>query len=345
MLHSHPLIGRIRHHAVAVCGRRPGPVPQAAMLRSGAAIGAGFALFLAFGRPGAAGICAVFTNLLCFADKATHVYTRVWVQVIGALLFTGLGAVGYLVAGNPPLILVTVFAVALFAGFVHGTTPGVEALPRFSLIFLIVEAFVPVDTADALAAALLGTAIAVATVLLDDYVRNGRRGPPLKLVRANISYPGPRFSLLYGCATACAIVIGAVWGEARPYWVAVTTLVVMQPDRRANTVRVVQRFIGTLAGVVMAFATVSVIPDAAHGPAFVALIMALPFAWPFGFDRNYGLGVAIVSTWVLLLIDSALPSGEPATPLFLARLSDTAIGCAIALAGSFAVFEAGAEAG
>ncbi len=339
MLQSHPLIGRLRHHAVAVCGLRPGPVPRAAMLRSGAAIGAGFVLLLIFDRPGAAGIYAVFTNFLCLADKATHVVTRVWVQVVGALLFTCLGAVGYLVAGNPPLLLVTVFAVALFAGFVHGTSPGVEALPRFALVFLIVEAFVPVDTADALAAVLLGTAIAVATVLLDDYVRHGRRGPHMKLVRANINYPNPRFSLLYGCATACAIVVGTLWGEARPYWVAVTTLVVMQPDRRANTVRVVQRFIGTLAGVVMAFATVRVIPDAARAPVFVALIVTLPFVWPFGFDRNYGLGVAIICTWVLLLIDSALPDAELAPPLFLARLSDTAIGCAIALAGSFAVFE------
>ena len=66
--------------------------------------------------------------------------------------------------------------------------------------------------------------------------------------------------------------------------------------------------------------------------------------WPFGFERNYALGVAILSAWVLLLLDATLPSGDVATPLFLARLSNTSIGCAVALAGSFIVLESRKEA-
>ena len=339
MVRSSHLLGRFRHHALAACSLRSGPIPVSAMLRSGGAIGAGFVLLLAFGRPEAAILCAVFTNFLCFADKADHVVTRVWVQALGGLLFTCLGAVGLLVAGNPPLVLVVVFSVALFAGFVHGTTPGIEALPRFSLCCLVVAAFLPIGNADTLAAILLGTVIGVATVLLDDYARNGRRGPYIKRVRASMRYPGPRFSLIYGSAAAGSVAVGVLWGEVRPYWVAITTMLVMQPDRRANTVRVAQRFIGTFGGVVLAFAIVRIIPDAVRYPALIGLILVLPFLWPFGFDRNYALGVAVVCTWVLVLIDLALPSSDLATPLFLARLSDTAIGCAVALVGSFVAAE------
>ena len=339
MLQARHLLGRIRHHALAVCGIRTGPLPRSAMMRSGVAIGAGFLLFLAFGRPQAAVICAVFTNFLCFSDRASHLVTRVWVQTLGAALFTALGAIGLLLAGHPPLILLSVFAVALVAGFVHGSSPGMEALPRFGLCCLVAAAFLPIGDADSLAAVLLGTAISLATVLLDDYARHGRRGPYIAKVRASVTYPGPRFSLIYGCAAVGSMAIGVIWGEIRPYWVTITTLLVMQPDRRANTVRVVQRFLGTVGGVVIAFAVAHAMPNPVRLQGLLALVVILPFLWPLGYDRNYALGVAVLSAWVLFLLDLALPSTEVATPLFLARLSDTSIGCAVALAGSFAVYE------
>ncbi len=343
MLRSQHLAGRVRHHALAVFALNSGPLPRSAMLRSGCAIGSGFVLFLAFGRPEAAVLCAFFSNFLCLCDRATHVVTRVGVQGIGAVLFTAAGAVGLAVVGHDGLILATVLVTAIGAGLVHGTAPGIEAVPRFALCCLIVAAFVPLDIEDCLAAILLGTAICVATVILDDYARNGRRGPYMARVRANAKYPGPRFSLVYGCAAASGLGIGLLWGGVRPYWVTVTTLLVMQPDRRANTVRVLQRFLGTLAGVVTAFAVVRALPPAFREGGLVGLILLLPFTWPLGYDRNYALGVAVLGAWVLLVIDSALPSAELATPLFLTRLSDTAIGCAVALAGNFAVFEAGEE--
>ena len=309
------------------------------MLRSGVAIASGFLLFLLFRRPEAAVLCAFFTNFLCLSDKADHVVSRVWVQVVGALVFSCLGGLGLLLTGNLPLILMLVFAVALAAGFVHGTTPGIEAVPRFGLCSLIVTAFAPIEPADAIAAVLLGTPVSIAVVLLDDYVRHGRRGPHIKRVRANVSYPSPLFGVMFACAALGGLAVGLMWSEVRPYWVTVTTLFVMQPDRRANTVRVAQRFVGTLAGVVAAYAIVRGLPDTARSPGIFVFVLALPFFWPLGYDRNYALGVAILCTWVLLLIDSTLPPGELATPLFIARLSDTAIGCAIALAASLAVFE------
>ena len=119
-----------------------------------------------------------------------------------------------------------------------------------------------------------------------------------------------------------------------------TTLFVMQPDRRANTVRVLQRFLGTLFGVIGAFALVRLMPTAHRTQGLLGLIVILPFVWPLGFDRNYALGVAILSAWVLILIDATLPPSALIPPLFMARLSDTAMGCAIALVGSFVVYEA-----
>ena len=338
-LFARHLACRARHHALAILGLGSGPMPRPAMLRSGLAIGACFTLFLLFGRPEAAVLAAFFCNFLCLADKASHVRARVEVQALGGLAFALAGALGMLVAGYPVAVLALVLVVAVGAGWVHGTVPGIEALPLFALCCLIVTAFLPLDRGDCLAAVLLGTVVGLATVILDDAIRHGRQGLYMARLRDAAKYPGPRFSLVYGSAAVCGLGIGLVWGGSRPYWVTVTTLLVMQPDRRINTVRVLQRFLGTLAGVVAAFLIARSLPQEHREAGLIALILVLPFLWPFGYDRNYALGVAVLSTWVLLMIDSVLPSADLATPLFLTRLSDTALGCAVALVGSFAVFE------
>lgn len=318
---------------------RRSPIPRAGMVRNGCAIGAGFLTFVLLGQLEAAVICAVFTNFLCLTDRAHSLASRLWVQGVGAILFMGLGGIGSLIAGNDPLILVTTFAFALFAGFVHGTLPGVEAIPRYALITFVAAAYLPVGNTGTLAAVLVATAFSITAVRIDDHIRHGARGIRIARINATVSYPGPRFSVTYGAAAVCGLGIGLLWGQARPYWVTITTLLVMQPDRRANTVRVLQRFAGTMLGVVAAFIIDQALPIGVRPGAFLTLGVVLPFLWPLGFERNYGFGVALMSAWVLILINFALPQGEMVVPVFLARLSDTAIGCAVALAGSFVVYE------
>ena len=331
---------RVGTAARAIGTVNSGPVPRAAMLRSGGAIGLGFVGFLAFGDLQAASLCAVFVNLLCLADKASDLRTRLLVQLTEALLSTLAGLIGTLLAGNDIMIMTATLAFAVAAGLVHGSLPGIESVPRFALVCFIVAAFVPVAQAGTLWVVGLGTLLALATVALDHHIRHGRRGLLVERYRGVVRYPGPRFSLIYGVAAACGLAIGLRWEQTRPYWVTVTTLFVMQPDRRANTVRVLQRFLGTLVGVMLAFVLVRLIPSTHRTQGLLVLIVILPFVWPLGFDRNYALGVAILSAWVLILIDATLPPSSLIPPLFLARLSDTAIGCAIALVGSFVVYEA-----
>ncbi len=316
-----------------------GPVPRSAMLRNGGAIGAGFLTFVAFGYPEAAVVCAVFTNFLCLTDRAQSLRSRLWVQAVGATLSICFGATGALIAGDDPLILVSTFALALFAGFIHGTLPGVEAIPRYALSCFVAAAFVPVGTLGVLAAVLVATSFSIIAIRIDHYVRHGRRGVRVARVNSAVRYPGPRFSIVYSIAAVCGLQIGLFWNQTRPYWVTITTLLVMQPDRHINTVRAVQRFLGTIIGVVGAFLVTRVVPEPARPFVLVLLGVVLPFVWPLGFDRNYGLGIAIICTWVLLLINFALPTNEEVIPVFLARLSDTAIGCALALAGSLVVYE------
>ena len=331
---------RVGTVARAIGAINSGPVPRAAMLRSGGAIGLGFVGCRAVGDSPAAARGAGFVTLLCLADKASDLRTRLLVQLTEALLSALAGVIGTLLAGNDAMIMAVTLAFAVGAGLVHGSLPGVESVPRFALVCFIVAAFVPIAQVGTLWVVGLGTLLALATVALDHHVRHGRRGRLVERYRGVVRYPGPRFSLIYGVAAACGLAIGLRWEQTRPYWVTVTTLFVMQPDRRANTVRVLQRFLGTLVGVLLAFVLVRLMPSGHRTQGLLVLIVVLPFVWPLGFDRNYAVGVAILSAWVLILIDATLPPSSLIPPLFLARLSDTAIGCAIALVGSFVVYEA-----
>jgi len=113
----------------------------------------------------------------------------------------------------------------------------------------------------------------------------------------------------------------------------------MQPDRRAATLRVLQRFGGTTGGVVVAYSVATLTPAFMRDQILFVSAFTLPFIWPLGFARNYGFGVILISIWILLLLDMALPADETIGALFTARLSDTAAGCALALFGNLLLRE------
>jgi hypothetical protein len=335
----HAMHSRTKLLALEVCQWQPGPLPRAAMLRGGFAVSASFVIFCLFGEIEAAVVSALFTNLLCLNDKAKTLRARLWVMGTGAFLSACAAATGTLIAGNDAVILLTVFALASFAGFVHGTLPGVEAIPRYAIVCLVAAAYLPVGSAASLVPIIAATGFAIVGVLIDHRIRHGARSPRIDRANAAVTYPGPRFSIAYGTAAVCALGIGLVSAQTRPYWATITTLLVMQPDRRANMVRVIQRLGGTILGVVLAFAIVHSLPTSMRPFVLFALAIGLPFLWPYGFDKNYGMGVALLSLWILLLIDIVVPPEDLAVPLFFARLADTAIGCAVALGGSLFVFE------
>jgi hypothetical protein len=315
------------------------PWPVARMLRSGGTVATGYLLLSLLGHGEDGVICAVFANLLVFLDQAGPIRERLSVMALSALLSAAAGALGAVIAGSLPLVLIITFALALVAGFVHGSLPGVEMMPRNALICLVAGAYLPGLTLDVGIGVGMGTLCALVGALIDDAIRKGERGPALAKLRQFLSFPGPRFSAVYGTAAVCGLALGNLLGGMNPHWVTITTLVVMQPDRRANARRALQRFLGTTAGVIGAFIIALLVPEAIRRPVLFVLTLVMPFIWPLAFVRNYGYGVAIFSTWILLLLDLVLPPNLSVAALFGARLADTTLGCTLALAGSLLVYE------
>jgi uncharacterized membrane protein YccC len=157
--------------------------------------------------------------------------------------------------------------------------------------------------------------------------------------------PGPapgrgyavRFTLAYAAAAAGGLLLGVATGAVRPYWVATTSLVVMQPDSGLSYRRVVQRIAGTLAGALAAWPLVhalAALPRPLAGWAAWAALLPVAFASPQGLPRNYWLHSALVTLLVFTLFDLAAYGRGVPPALFTERVRDVLIGCAFALLGT-----------
>lgn len=310
------------------------PWPVAKMLRTGGSLALAFGLFAIGGEWDRAVLAAIFCNLLLFVDQGGPLPERLAVIGGAAAAMGVLALFGATFAGSLPLIFLTIFAVATGAGLVHSSLPGVEMIPRQTLICFVISAYLPQVTQAAAVCALVGTGCALLGALVESALTARVSGPRLAEARLKVIWPGPAFGIAYGVAAAVGLLSGTVFDSSRPYWVTITTLVVMQPGRRASALRAVQRFLGTLDGVVVAFLLALLLGGSTWKPALVLGIVLLPFLWPLGFIRNYGVGVAVISTWIMILLDLILPSTDETTSLFLARVVDTALGCGLSVLGT-----------
>jgi hypothetical protein len=129
-----------------------------------------------------------------------------------------------------------------------------------------------------------------------------------------------------GVALAC---MASLWMEAyRMHWVVVTTMAILQGahDRSFTLVRVVQRVLGTLLGLVAFEALVGLHPQ---GAGLVLVVMVLQFATEVVIFRNYMLGLVFITPLALTL--ATFGQDLDAASTMSGRLYDTLLGAAVAL--------------
>ncbi|MER5385634.1 FUSC family protein [Streptomyces sp. NPDC002688] len=137
----------------------------------------------------------------------------------------------------------------------------------------------------------------------------------------------------YGTRLALCIGLGQVLVSTvavpRSYWVALTITFVMKPDYGSVFSRALLRAIGTVAGLVVAAAVLTVVP---RGWWDVPVMMVLAPLIPVLTPRGYGYQTAAITPVILLLSDNLNHQG---TGLIVPRLVDSLIGCAIALVAGY----------
>jgi uncharacterized membrane protein YccC len=111
----------------------------------------------------------------------------------------------------------------------------------------------------------------------------------------------------------------------RPYWLLLTTAVVLKPDFGSIFARGVQRALGTLVGVLIGGVVLALVPP---GPLLLIPLAVFAFLFPFGSSRNFGMLSTFLTPLTLLLVEFA---GAGGVGLASARLLDTVLGAAVVL--------------
>jgi uncharacterized membrane protein YccC len=133
-------------------------------------------------------------------------------------------------------------------------------------------------------------------------------------------------------ALVVAVVAYRVLPIGRGYWVPLTVLFVLKPDYLSTYSRGVGRALGTMLGVVVAAAIVTV--GHPSDPVVLVLVTVLALIAYAVFAANYALFSVTLTVLVALLVEFA---GGSAIGAVQERIVDTAIGGAIAL-GAFALW-------
>ncbi|WEO96340.1 FUSC family protein [Streptomyces sp. FXJ1.172] len=145
------------------------------------------------------------------------------------------------------------------------------------------------------------------------------------MLSANSWRYGLRLAVCIGMAQALVSLIPV----PRSYWVALTITFVLKPDFGSVFSRALLRALGTVVGLVIAAVVLAEVPLGWWDvPAMLVLAPLIPALTP----RGYGYQTAAITPVILLLSDILNHQG---TALLLPRLTDSLLGCAIALTAGY----------
>ncbi|MET7567461.1 FUSC family protein [Streptomyces sp. NPDC005492] len=193
------------------------------------------------------------------------------------------------------------------------------------------------ETARVIDHALRHTAEVVTAPDVDPYGIDDRLGRPAALrIRAAraarnvlLSSGSWRYGLRLALCIGLAQVLVSTVPVPRSYWIALTITFVLKPDFGSVFSRALLRALGTVAGLVIAAAVLSVVP---RGGWDVLVLLLLAPLIPALTPRGYGYQTAAITPVILLLSDVLNHQG---TALLLPRLVDSLIGCGIALVAGY----------
>lgn len=268
------------------------------------------------------------------ADTGGRPASRLASMAIGAAALA-LGAFGGTLAAGHHGAIVALFAAA---GAFYALTESLDALAltasRFVCFGIAVGAlYLPLTNtgAFALVASCLG---AWAISCLWDSARGQWRSDHAPNWRALWRSFHERRSTHWPFALAVALAIPLAYlssvavGIVRPYWAMLTLVLVLRLDFLSSRQLMLERLAGTLVGVVLAGAYTAAFPT--HEMLMIGIVVAALARWPAE-QRHGALGVAALTTFVMLVL--ALASTEPGevSAFLKARVIDTIVGCLFAV--------------
>jgi Fusaric acid resistance protein-like len=323
---------------LAIGPSEPGPALRRGFLVA-LPVGAALLVELGLGAPtkGAIATGAMFAG---FPGLDAPARTRAaWQAAVAPTI--GLAAVlGVLTGGSAALAVVTMALVGAAAGYCFAVSLRLSIYGLSVALTLLVAQGLPLSPSDALPALLYATAggLLQAAFSLCVYAAGDRMEEgggtawstpaALAALRSNLTLRSVscRHALRFGTALAAGVAAYWLLGmEEHGFWVPLTILFVLRPEREETLHRLILRAVGTAIGLVIATALSLWL----QGDG-VALALALTAAAAFAYGLltvQYALFTTAITVYAVLLADTL---GEPALHAAGQRAIATAIGIAIA---------------
>lgn len=320
----------VRHLTTINASSRAWQLPVGATLASGLPLLIGaFAGQMALGLVGSLG-GLVFLYLP--NTPLRHRMARITACSIGLAASYALGLLCHFV---PQLMVPVLMLIAMAATMI---TRHAGLGPPGSLFFVMVAAlaaFTPVQARDVpllVGTIALGSAFACLAAFIFSLFALRSRSPD-----AIAHPPGPAFdyvvvdSVVIGAFVGMALALAQALELDKPYWVAISCLAVIQESSfRAVWNRQLQRMIGTVFGLGVAFALLQL---PINKWSISLAIMALTLVIEFTVVRHYGLAAIFITPLTILFAEAPTLGHAPVLPLIEARFYDTMLGCLVGLAG------------
>jgi hypothetical protein len=316
----------------------PGPALQRGFLL---AVPTGLALLaeLGFDSP-TKGAIATGALLAGFPGMDAPAGPRAAWQAAVAPLIGLAAALGVLTGGAPWLAIPAMALVAAAGAYCYAVSLRLSLAGLTVALSLLITQGLPLDLDDTIPALLFATAGGLLQALwsLLVYAAGDREeegaekswstSRALAELRSNLALDSvaARHAIRFGLALATGV--GAYWllgMEEHGFWIPLTILFVLRPERDETMHRLILRAVGTVTGLVLATALSFWLQDAAVA---LALVLTLAAGFSYGLlTVQYALFTTAITIYAVVLADTL---GEPALTAAGQRGGATAIGIAIA---------------
>jgi hypothetical protein len=322
-----------------------GPAQPGPALRRGALIavpiGLSLAIELGFDSP-TKGAIATGALLAGFPGLDAPALPRAGWQAAAAPLIGVAAALGVLSSQSAPPAVLAMGLLGAAAGYCFSVSLRLAIAGLSVSLAMVVAQGLFLTPGDAWPALLYGTAggmlqvvwSLIVWVVADRAAKGQESGwstaAAIAALKSNLTLrsSSARHAIRFGAALAAGVALYRVLGlHDHGFWIPLTILFVMRPERDETYHRLILRALGTVLGLVVATAVAE-----AFGASdlIVGAVLTISAALTFGLlTVQYALFTAAITTYVVLLSDTL---GERAFDAAGQRASGTALGIAIAFA-------------
>jgi uncharacterized membrane protein YccC len=282
---------------------------------------------------------AISGYLLALNDHLGYLKHRLKVITLTILFLAGGFASGYLLQGEQIAYGLILTSLVYWLGVLAGEGAELERGTLFGTLGMVIANSSPKLPPGTLSPLLfyvgLGYACMIIGIPVLDHIKKHVPDPYKGLresFRNSITIQVTKHihALSYAIVALLSIWIVSYFHIERGYWVTVTVLLVMKPDRKQSLYTTIQRLIGTLVAALFC----DIVIQNVHATApLVTFIVGCAFAVPWAIKRNYLLMAFLVTVMVVFLLELATADRSD-THIPLLRLQATLIGCGLSALGT-----------